>query len=244
MSRFPVAFRPPAFASRSSDSRRGIPPSSRSAYRTKPSVRTSTGLPRSARTSCDRGGCSLYPEDDGAHPSWSRSPTSVCRFAAASPCTPPYFPSTGISLNEASTRVQAIRPSGLPLTHGRPDGTGHRFGFPPSFAPRRPGAGRRTSGQGQAIEHGPGTTLTSHQTNLQTCSLVSCDIASHPATQGRRGKPASARLRVCRRRGARDAQMARSTFGTGGPPDTCIVVIAVISRSVGGTAALGALACQ
>jgi hypothetical protein len=32
--------------------------------------------------------------------------------------------------------------------------------FPPSFAPRRPRAGRRTSGRGQAIEHGPGTTLT------------------------------------------------------------------------------------
>ena len=27
-----------------------------------------TGLPRSARTSCDRGGCPLYPEDGGAHP--------------------------------------------------------------------------------------------------------------------------------------------------------------------------------
>jgi hypothetical protein len=33
--RFPVAFRPPAFASRSSCSRRGIGPSSRSAYRTR-----------------------------------------------------------------------------------------------------------------------------------------------------------------------------------------------------------------
>jgi len=30
--------------------------------------RTSTGLPRSARTSCDRGGCPLCPEDGGAHP--------------------------------------------------------------------------------------------------------------------------------------------------------------------------------
>jgi hypothetical protein len=33
LSWFPVAFRPPAFASRSSDSRRGVRPSSRSAYR-------------------------------------------------------------------------------------------------------------------------------------------------------------------------------------------------------------------
>jgi hypothetical protein len=35
MSWFPVAFRLPAFASRSSDARRGIGPSSRSAYRAK-----------------------------------------------------------------------------------------------------------------------------------------------------------------------------------------------------------------
>jgi hypothetical protein len=68
-SRFPVAFRPPAFASRSSHSRRGVGLSSRSAYRTRRRrVRTSTGLPRSARTSCDRGGCPLYPEDGGALP--------------------------------------------------------------------------------------------------------------------------------------------------------------------------------
>jgi hypothetical protein len=68
MSRFPVAFPPPAFASRSSDSRRGVGPSSRSAYRATPAARTSTGLPRSARMSYDRGGCPLYPEDGGALP--------------------------------------------------------------------------------------------------------------------------------------------------------------------------------
>ncbi len=33
-----------------------------------PSGRTPTGFPRSARTSCDRGGRPLYPGDDGAHP--------------------------------------------------------------------------------------------------------------------------------------------------------------------------------
>ena len=58
-SRFPVAFPLPAFASRSSDSRQGIGLSLRSAYRARPSTRTPTGLPRSARTSCDRGGCPL-----------------------------------------------------------------------------------------------------------------------------------------------------------------------------------------
>jgi hypothetical protein len=35
-------------------------------------ARTSTGLPRSARVSYDRGGCPLYPDDGGAHPGLSR----------------------------------------------------------------------------------------------------------------------------------------------------------------------------
>jgi len=34
--------------------------------------------------------------------------------------------------------------------------------FPLGFAPRRPRAGRRTPGWGQAIEHGPGTTRSTH----------------------------------------------------------------------------------
>jgi hypothetical protein len=84
-------------------------------------------------------------------------------FSAASPYTSLQHPPREAPLDEASTRVQAIHPSGLPLTRGRPDGTRRRFGFPLSFAPRRPGAGQRTSGRGQAIEHGPGTTSsTSH----------------------------------------------------------------------------------
>ena len=56
-SRFPAAFRPPAFASRSSHSRQGI--GSPHGRPTGPKGRTQTGLPRSARTSCDRGGCPL-----------------------------------------------------------------------------------------------------------------------------------------------------------------------------------------
>jgi hypothetical protein len=55
--------------------------------------RTQTGFPRSARTSSDRGGCPLYPGDDGARPDWPRSPARVCRFSTARPCTPPQPPS-------------------------------------------------------------------------------------------------------------------------------------------------------
>jgi hypothetical protein len=97
------------------------------------------------------------------------------------PITPaPTLPPAEGPLDEASTRVQAIHPSGLPLARYRPDGTGGSFGFPPSFEPRRPGAGRRTSGWGQAIEHGPGTTLyVIDLASNPACSLVACDIASH-----------------------------------------------------------------
>jgi len=130
MSRFPVAFRLPAFASRSSDSRRGIGPSLRSAYRAK--ARTPSGLPRSTRTSCDRGGCLLYPEDGDAHPADRKSSAGACRFSTASPYPRHHIPSAGAG-NEASTEVHAILPSGLPLAcgsrmerepqaRGRPDG--------------------------------------------------------------------------------------------------------------------------
>src|ERR1035437_4807145 len=131
-SRFPVAFRLPALASRSSDSRRGVRPSSRSAYRTRHHARTPTGLPRFTRTSFDRGGYPLYPEDGGALPDGETSSPGPRRFSAASPCTPLRHPIGGASGHETSTEVHAIYPSGLPLACGSFDGTGP-LGLPPSF---------------------------------------------------------------------------------------------------------------
>jgi hypothetical protein len=139
MPRFPVAFRPPAFASRSSDTRQGIQPSSRSAYRQR---RTLTGLPRSTRTSCDRGGCLLYPEDGDAHPVDHLSSTGACRFPAASPYTPLRHPIYGDYAHEASTEVHAIHPSGLPLAcsprmERRPLGFSPELHTPPAHHRRR-----------------------------------------------------------------------------------------------------------
>jgi len=78
---------------------------------------------------------------------------------------------------------QSLHPAALPIDRGRitrhsegsrnspvrssprlwpPGWNGPPLGFPPGFAPRRPGAGRRTPGWGQAIEHGPGTTRSTH----------------------------------------------------------------------------------
>jgi hypothetical protein len=58
-------------------------------------ARTTTGLPRSTRTSCDRVGCLLYPEDGDAHPADHLSSTGACRFPAASPYTPLQHPICG-----------------------------------------------------------------------------------------------------------------------------------------------------
>ena len=57
--------------------------------------RTPTGLPRSARMSCGRGGCPLYPGDCGARTAGRSSPAAACRLAAARPCTPVQQPTTG-----------------------------------------------------------------------------------------------------------------------------------------------------
>ena len=155
--RVPAAFRPPAFASRSSDSRRGVRPSSRSAYRTRGP--DPDGLPRSTRTSCDRGGCLLYPEDGDAHPTGPSSPASACRFSTASPCTPLHHPSSEASDNEASTEVHAIHPSGHSPRLWPPDGTGALGLLPRASNPadQEPATHVRV---GTGLEHKPGTTLT------------------------------------------------------------------------------------
>jgi len=61
------------------------------------------------------------------------------------------------------------------------------LGFPPSFAPRP--CERRTSGRGQATEHGPKTTLyvIDLASNL-ACLLDTCDLVSHSCKQQQRSR--------------------------------------------------------
>jgi hypothetical protein len=179
-SRFPAAFRPPAFASRSSDTRRGVGPSSRSAYRTTGS--DPDGV-TTFRTHEQRPGWAPSdPGDGGALTDRGDYRPGICRFAAASPCAPPYFPSTGLLLNEASTRVHTIRPSGLPLACGRPDGTGRPWALASGFAPRRPRAddARRGGDRPSSTDLQLHAQLTS--VDLQSSSsLNACDLGSHVA---------------------------------------------------------------
>ena len=86
--RFPVAFRPPAFASRII-----LRPPRRSAFLTvsPPDVNhawTPTGLSRSARDRYDRGGCPLYPGDGGALPPGQVPPGGTCRLTTTGPYLP------------------------------------------------------------------------------------------------------------------------------------------------------------
>jgi hypothetical protein len=74
---------------------------------------------------------------------------------------------------------QFTRPA-IPLACDRPDGTGRHLGFPPSFAPRRPGADNARRGGDR-----PSSTdlklLAQHHIGLilQSCSsLTACDFAS------------------------------------------------------------------
>jgi hypothetical protein len=59
-----------------------------------------------------------------------------------------------------------------------------RLGLSPELRTPPTGAGRRTSGWGQAIEHGPETTLyVIDLASNPACSLVMCDLASHATMQ-------------------------------------------------------------
>ena len=128
-SRFPAAFRPPAFASRV------IPvPPGKWAFLTVGlpdtiSVGTLSGVTTFHTHENDRGGCLLYPGDGGALLDRMPCPTSACRITTACPCTPLEHPTGRAIIHEASTKVHAIHPPGLPLTRDPRVGQGS-FGFP------------------------------------------------------------------------------------------------------------------
>ncbi len=158
MSRFPAVFRPPAFASRSSDSRQGIKPSLRSADRTRTSgprrgyhvshARATTGV-----------GASYTPRTamlTRPAPLLRPAPAASQRPVPAPRCN---IPSSRASDNEASTEVHAIHPSGLPLACC-PRMERAPLGFSPEL--RTPPTRSRTTHVrvGTGLEHKPGTTLT------------------------------------------------------------------------------------
>jgi hypothetical protein len=196
MSRFPVAFRPPAFASRSSDSRQGVGPSSRSAYRFReagprrgyrvPHARAATGVgaPYTPRT--------MVLTRPG------RLPTGTRRFPAAVPKPRNNIPPCEALVHEASTGVHSrspVRSSPRPRLR---DGTGSASVSPRASHPAVTGSARQ--GQGQAIEHGPGTTLTTSAEppilRVHSMRATSRRTANRGCVAMRISRPASMRRRV------------------------------------------------
>ncbi len=120
---------------------------------------------------------------------------------------------SGAAVHEASARVHAIRPPGLPLTCDPPDDTGSPWALPPGFAPARTGAWNYA-----ADLHSIGPPICEFTRNM-------CDLTSHqrlqrhdPGGDPQRRDPAGSALpvggrlqpaRVGMRRAPHQAQEAR-----------------------------------
>ena len=134
-SRFPVAFRLPAFACWASCSRPGIVPFSRSAYpspHTVPGPRRGFHVPRER----DTGGVGC-PLCSGA--TVLTQPTKPLRLPSpllhGQPCTPVFLPSSGAPDNEASSGVHSRSPIHPSPRLWSPDGTETLGLFPSASHP-------------------------------------------------------------------------------------------------------------
>ncbi len=114
-------------------------------------------------------------------PDWRSCPAGVCRIST----TPSLHPGPASTCRSPRlTRhqrgfTQFTRPI-FPSPAATRMERAAAWAFPRASHPTRPRAGQRTSGQGQATEHGPETTLyIIDPASKQRCSLMVCDLASH-----------------------------------------------------------------
>ena len=106
-------------------SRRGVRPSSRSAYRTSSAARTPTGFPRSTRARHDRGGRPLYPGDGGVLPADRLVSSRRLPLPSGQSLHPAgHIPSAGLERDEASSGVHSRSPVRSSPRLWPPDGTG------------------------------------------------------------------------------------------------------------------------
>jgi hypothetical protein len=135
-SRFPVAFRLPAFASWAFLSRQGIPPFSRSAYPPprKVNAGTSTGFPCFARTRC--GWARVPPFTPGLRCSHNRRKRigCRCRSSATSPALRSFSCLPELRVTKPHQGFTLVHPSTLPLACDPRTRQGP-LGFPLGFAP-------------------------------------------------------------------------------------------------------------
>ena len=185
------------------------PPHGRLTEHAQGRARTPTGYPVPHTRAATGMGALYTPGTTVLTPTEATSGRAPAASQRTSPCTPPHIPPTGYRLTR-QTRVHAmfarpVFPSPLAARMERA-----ALGLPPGFAPRRPGAGRRTPGWGQAIEHGPGTTRSTHSSisNPVVHSLcatsgqhiwpnaIARPAPSREQKQSRRDQSAHARIRA------------------------------------------------
>src|SRR5450755_2175135 len=175
-SRFPAAFRPPAFASRSSDSRRGVGPSSRSAYRPTAGPRRGYRVPHARAATgegalCTPGTTVLIPAGDRAWPASAASQRQR-------PCTPPpALHLAGLHITRHQRRFKQFTRPVFPSPAAARMERAAASAFPRASHPadQEPDDARR--GGDRPTEHGPGTTLYDiSRSSNRACSLITCDV--------------------------------------------------------------------
>jgi hypothetical protein len=191
LSWFPAAFRPPAFASRSSCARPaiGVPYGRPTEPRT--GARSGTGLPCSAHTRRDRDGCPLYPRDDGAHPEPERLPgRRLPPSQTARPClSPPATHHTRVRFTRHQQGFTQFTRPVFPSPVAARMETSRPWALPRASHPAITRNARR--GGDRPTEHVPGTTAQLTSVDLQSSSSLNvCDLTSHVA------KRASCRYRA------------------------------------------------
>jgi len=198
-----------------------------------PGGRTQTGLPRSARTSYDRGGSPLYPEDDGARPDLGDVPSRRLPLHGGSSFNPaPASHLAGVCLTRHQRGFKQfsrpVFPSPVAARMER-----EPLGFPSSFAPRRyrqrtsrVGTGHRARARNYQLNITLGLILRPvvHSFRATSRRTVHCDSLDQRDTQRRtRSKPSVGRCgspfapsRAVLRSACRSAALA--TMSTKGEP--------------------------
>jgi hypothetical protein len=152
--RFPVAFRPPAFASWASCPARGFRPPYGRPTAPPPAARTRTGFPRSARARPGWVRASSVPRGRRCRRDRVWCPVAAAASQRPAPVTPALRSVPGCVYHEASTRIHSIRPSSLPLTCNPQTKRAVLGLFPELHTPRHQ-VPERMSGQGQVFDTDP-----------------------------------------------------------------------------------------
>ena len=154
--RFPVAFRPPAFASWASCPARGFrPPYGRPTATTTSAARTRAGFPRSARMRPGWDGASSVPRGRRCRHDRVWCPIAACRFTTTRPCHPgSALPSRDASITR---HQQGFTPFARPAFSSPVAAqTGQAaLGFSPELHTPRHRVTGRMSGRGQVLDTDP-----------------------------------------------------------------------------------------